>query len=170
MIDLIRLGGAAAIVGGALRAMTAFIPYVPDSVWQEAVFAVVDIGLLFGLIALYCANAEALGRAGLFIWAIALAALASIVGPDARAFDIDWYFLGAAVFLLALGALAALMIVHRVSRLAAATWLGALAAGLIVPTQFHDIAFLASGALLGLGFVFAGIELLNTARRAQRQA
>ena len=167
MIHLIRFGAAAAIVGGGLRAITAFIPYVPDSAWQETAFAIVDIGLLFGLIALYCANAEGFGRAGLLLWAVALTALASIVGPDAKAFGIDWYLLGAAVFVFALGALAALMIARGISRLAAATWLSALAAALMVPTQFHDVAFLASGTLLGVGFVLAGIDLLKTTRPQQ---
>lgn len=62
---LIRLAGIAAILGGALRMVSAFIPYVPDSAPLEVFYLVIDLALLFGLIG---GSARVTGRLG---WAAA---------------------------------------------------------------------------------------------------
>ena len=56
---LIRLAGLAAILGGGLRIVPAFISYVPGNAPLEAFYLVIDLALLFGLIGV---SARAAGR------------------------------------------------------------------------------------------------------------
>jgi hypothetical protein len=161
MTGLIRLGAVGAILGGALRIVAAFIPYDPALGWLELLYGVIDIGLLFGLIALYLAHSDKLGVGGLALFALALAALASIIGPDSRAFGTDWYLLGAGVFLAALAGLGLLMLWQGLARGPAACWIFAFIIGLLTLSGGASWAFVASGVSLGLGFVLVGQALLS---------
>lgn len=158
MHRMIGWGAFCALVGGGLRIVTAFVPYHSGSALLETAYAIVDLGMLFGLIAVGLATSEALGRIGFAFWAIALAALASIVGPDAQAFGIDFYRLGAGIFIVALGAMAGVLLWRRALRAASASWLAGAAFGLLAGTG-SAIAFVAAGVALGAGFVTAGIAL-----------
>lgn len=148
------------MVAGALRVATAFIPYDPESALLEGLFAFIDCGLLFGLIAVYLMAGERLGWSGLACFSISLAALASIVGPDSTKFGVDWYKVGAATFLIALSGLAACLIRERTLVAASACWILALMIGLLA--TWLPPAFAASGALLGVGYLLAGRSLLRT--------
>ena len=81
---LVRFGAWAAVVAGFLRIASSFIPYEAGSAVLEALYGVIDLGLMFGLIAIYIASAEGIGFAGLAAFLVALAGLASIVGPAQR--------------------------------------------------------------------------------------
>ncbi len=102
---LVRVGALAAILGGALRIVSSFIPYEANSAPLEALYAVIDVCFVFGLIAIYITSAEAVGMAGLAAFLVAMTGLASIVGPDPQAFGIDFYRAGALVFVLGLAGL-----------------------------------------------------------------
>jgi hypothetical protein len=156
---LVRAGAAAAIIAGALRIVSTFIPYEPNSPGLEALYGVIDLGLMFGLIAVYIAGAEALGIAGLAFFLIALAGVASIVGPDAQAFGIDFYRIGALVFVAALAGLSAQLLRAGLMRTSAALWLATFAASFA--TVVFPQAFLAAGLALGAGYVTAGVGLLR---------
>lgn len=161
---LVRFGAAAALIGGALRIASSFVPYEADSAALETLYGVIDICLLSGLLAVYVANAEAVGIAGLALFLVALAGVASIVGPDAQAFGVDFYRVGALVFVVGLAGLSAQLLRARRMRLSAALWLATLAASLasVVLPQ----AFMAAGVLIGAGYVTAGLELLRVRRVA----
>ncbi|HAJ47992.1 MAG TPA: hypothetical protein DCL54_15575, partial [Alphaproteobacteria bacterium] len=62
----------------------------PQSPVLEVLYAVIDLSLLFGLVAIYLRVAPALGWPGLLAFAVSGAGLASIVGPDTEMFGIDW--------------------------------------------------------------------------------
>lgn len=159
---LIRLGGIAAIVGGGLRVAAGFIPYVPGSAMLETFYAVIDIGLLFGLIAIYLDSAADTGRLGLAGFFIALTGLASIVGPDAPRFDVDFYQLGSAIFVLGLVPLAVQLVRLRIQRLTGAAWLISAGLGLAAAVSQSALAFAAAGVALGTGFALGGARLLRT--------
>jgi hypothetical protein len=161
MTGLIRLGALGAILGGSLRIAAAFIPYDPVLGWLELLYAAIDIGLLFGLIAIYLTYAEKLGAGGLALFALALAALASIIGPDSHAFGTDWYLLGAGVFLAGLAGLALLLLWHGLARGPASCWIAAFGVGLLTLSGSASWAIMVSGVSLGLGFVLAGQALLS---------
>jgi hypothetical protein len=158
---LIRLGGIAAICGGGLRVVAAFIPYTPGSAMLETLYAAIDVGLLFGLIAIYLGSAGATGRLGLTGFCVSLTGLASIVGPDAPAFGIDFYQLGSAIFVLGLMPLAVQLIRLRIQRLAGAAWLISAGLGLVAATSQSGWAFAGAGIALGAGFALGGASLLS---------
>lgn len=157
MTRLIALGRAGAVVGGSLRIVAAFVPYDPKLVWLEGLYAAIDIGLLFGLIALYLVHADRIGRSGLALFALALVAMASIIGPDAKSFGVDWYMAGASVFLAALAGLSAVLLWKGVERGPAIFWLVAFGLGCLLMIGGHPMLLTASGVSLGIGFLLFGI-------------
>jgi hypothetical protein len=154
---IIRVGAAAAILGGALRIISTFIPWQADAAWLEALYGVIDLCLLVGLIGIHLATAEVTGTLGLIAFLIALAGIASIVGPDTVAFGIDFYRIGALVFVIGLAGLGALMWARGVLRITAAYWLLTLVSSLA--SVALPQAFLAAGLLLGAGYIMAGVEV-----------
>jgi hypothetical protein len=148
----------AAVIGGTLRIASTFVPYEPDSGQLETLYGVIDLCLLFGLIAIYITSAEAVGVAGLGFFIVALAGLASIVGPDAQAFGIDFYRVGALVFVAGLAGLSIQLLRVRLMAPSAVLWIMTFAAGLA--STAVPQAFLASGLCLGVSFVLAGIGML----------
>ena len=159
MSQLVRVGAVAAIIGGVLRIASTFIPYQADLAWLEALYAVIDLGLLVGLIAIYLVSAESVRRLGLVAFLVALAGIASIVGPDAPAFGIDVYRIGALAFVAGLAGLSAMLLRAGLLRASALLWIAALLAGLA--SAVWPPAFMVSGLCLGAGYVLAGILILR---------
>ncbi|MDB5676288.1 MAG: hypothetical protein JWM65_3270 [Sphingomonas bacterium] len=156
MLARLIAGGAwAGAIGGGLRVIAAFIPYAPDSGWLELLYGVIDIGLLFGLLAAYLFAAEAVGVVGLGGFVVALTGLASIVGPDSHAFGIDFYLLGSAAFILGLSVLAIQLVRHLILAAAAWLWLVAVAAGAVFAATGSAPVLIVSGVALGLGYIAA---------------
>ena len=69
--ELVRFGAVAAVVGGVLRIASTFIPYEANSAPLETLYGVIDLCLLFGLIAGYLAHAEAVVLVGRFAFLLA---------------------------------------------------------------------------------------------------
>jgi len=164
---LVKLGAFASTVSGALRIISTFIPYHPETAPLEALYGAIDLGLMFGLLALYLANAERLGPAGPAAFAIAMAGIASIVGPDAAMFGIDFYRIGALIFVGGLALLSAVMLRAGVMRIVAALWLATFLSSLTA--SIWPPAFSAAGLLLGVGYVLVGIALLRPDGRVTPQ-
>ena len=156
---LARVGALAAILGGALRIVSSFIPYEANSAPLEALYGVIDVCFVFALIAIYIAGAEVVGLAGLAAFLLAMTGLASIVGPDAQAFGIDFYRVGALVFVIGLAGLSVQLLRARMMAPSALLWIGTLAASLV--SAMLPQAFMATGVLIGAGFVLAGVGMLR---------
>jgi hypothetical protein len=157
MTGMARLGAASAILAGGLRMAASVIPYDGRSLALQGFYALIDLGLLFGLLAVRDHASARLGGMGQGACLIALGGLASIVGPDSTQFGVDWYLAGAGVFLAGLGGLAISLLRAGVLVAAAVTWLAALAAGVLAAAS--PLALAVSGALLGAGFLLAGATL-----------
>ena len=164
MKSLITLGAATAVLGGGLRVATTFVPYAPHSAWLEALYAVADIGMLFGLIGVYLAVADQVGRLGLGAFAVALTGVASIVGPDATEFGVDFFQLGSAVFVLGLAGMAVLMLRGGVLKVAAGFWLLSALAAIVGAAAAMPIAIAMAGFGVGAGFLAAGLGVLQPLR------
>ncbi|MFM9863370.1 MAG: hypothetical protein ACKVRO_07160 [Micropepsaceae bacterium] len=159
--SLIRLAGAAAVLGGAMRIATAFVPWAPGVAWLEAVAFAIDVLLLFGLMGVYLAHRAALGWAGLAAFVLAEIGIASIVGPDTAAFGIDTYLAGVHAISVGLSVLGLVMLSARIEMLAATSWVASLVIGLSAGLIGQGAAgFLIGGILFALGFVSAGLGLL----------
>lgn len=156
---LVRFGAAAAVVGGVLRIVSTFIPYEANSAPLETLYSLIDLCLLFGLIAVYVAHAEAVGLLGLATFLVALAGVASIVGPDSTAFGIDFYRIGALVFVTGLAGLSVQLLRARAAMLSACLWIATLVVSLA--SAAVPQAFMAAGLCIGAGYVAAGLGLLR---------
>lgn len=155
---LVRLGAGAAVMGGALRIVSSFVPFEANSAALEALYGAIDLSLLFGLLAVYIVSAEAVGIAGLAFFLVAMAGLASIVGPDPQVFGIDFYRVGALVFVIGLAGLSVQLLRARRMTLSALLWMGTLVTSFL--SAMLPQAFLAAGVLIGAGFVLAGVDML----------
>jgi hypothetical protein len=163
---LLRLSGLAAILGGLLRVFAAAAPPL-GAQGAEALYDVIDILLLMGLIGIYLARAEALGFAGLTAFAVALAALSFIGGPDADVFGFSTYQDGATVLALAMAALSIAWLGRKQKPIAPPLlWLTSVViAGMLQMIEsLAAYGLLAAGIFFGLGFVAAGLDLLRTPR------
>ncbi len=162
--DVLRLAGAAAALGGALRVAAAIIPAHPDSPQLELLYFVIDLSLLFGLIGIYAQECERLGWVGLVGFVAAASGLASIVGPDADVFGFNIYAAAVGVIGIGLAVMSVAMIWSgRLPRWIPALWIASLLAG-IAPNFAPDrsqAAFLVAGVLFALGFLGAGVVLFS---------
>lgn len=162
---LYRLGGAAAVAGGALRIAASF-PLGADPVSLEWLYTGVDVLLLFGVIAIYLDRAERLGFLGLASFAVAVAALSFIGGPDADPFGFSTYEQGAAALAIAMVGFSIAWARSGERPLwPALCWFGSvIVVGLLnwIPAM-EDYSLPSAGILFGLGFVLAGWPLLRRA-------
>lgn len=161
--QLFALSGIAAISGGLLRIFAAF-PLVSDPVTQQWLYTAIDVLLLFGLIGIYLARAERLGFLGLASFAVAVAALSFIGGPDADPFGFSTYEQGATSLAIAMVGLSIAWLQRGERPIwAPMCWFGsivAVGAFALVPA-LASYGFMAAGVLFGLGFALAGFELVR---------
>jgi len=169
MIDsaYLRILGLLAILGGGVRIVTSFVPWVDGSLALEAVALGIDLCLLFGLTGFYVAFSARLGAAGFVGYLVAASGIALIAGPDGEAFGIDIYQAGVAVIAAGLAVLSLILLIRRIAPPAALLWFGAIAAAvgggaLGYPGQ----AFAVAGAAFGAGFVAAGFSTMRQAGKS----
>lgn len=162
---LYRLSGAAAVLGGLLRIVTA-LPVVQDPISLEWLYTGIDILLLMGLMGIYLVRAEKLGFLGLASFGVGVAALSFIGGPDADPFGFSTYEQGAYTLAIALIGLSLAWIrVGEKPISPTICWIGsvvAVGAFNLIPA-LSQYGFAAAGVLFGLGFILAGIPLVRRA-------
>ncbi len=167
---LLKAGAAVAIFGGGLRIFTPLLAGVDGAIWTEVLYFFIDVLLLFGLFAMYLERLEKFGVLGGLCFAVAIVALASIVGPDPVRWGVNFYHLGALVLSGSLAALGAVMLHGKVHRRAAIFWLVSFAAGLWAFMAVSQIGFTIAGILFGLGFVAAGADMIRHLEEAGEPA
>lgn len=161
---LFKLSGAAAVLGGLARIFSAF-PLVQNDMTREALYAAIDILLVFGLIGIYLARASRLGIVGFTAFVLAMAGFSFIGGPDADVFGFSTYQEGAAVIAIAMVGISLAWLRAREKPLAAPLcWIGSvIAVGVfnLLPAPLPSYGFAAAGALFGAGFIVAGLPLVR---------
>lgn len=162
--QLSALGGVAALIGGLLRVASSFIEYQPDLIWLEVLYAFIDISLLFALIAFYLSYAAQIGMTGLIGFVSAVTGLSSIVGPDATAFGLNFYQLGATILLCGLLLLSIsirqIVALKWVSRLWCLSFLLALLANYLA----HPVFTISAGISFALAFILCGVRLISNSQ------
>lgn len=132
---------------------------------QEALWAATDVLLTLGLIGIYLVRADKLGLLGLAGFALSIASLSFIGGPDADVFGFSTYEQGAAALVISLlGLSVAWLRAHQRPLAPPLLWFGsALAAGVLaaLPAPAPAYGFPVAGALFGAAFVLAGIDLMR---------
>jgi hypothetical protein len=166
---LYRLAGLASLLAGGARIVTA-LPWSSDATLREAVYDAIDALLLFAVMGVYFSRKEHLGLLGLTSFAVAIAALSFIGGPDADPFGFSTYEQGGATLAIAMVglSLAWLRAGQRPLWAPACWFLSVIAAGVLqrLPQPLPTYGFAAAGMLFGLGFVFAGLDLISAKPRA----
>jgi hypothetical protein len=154
---LFRILGGAAVLGGGLRIVSAFVPWEQNIAWLEAFYFVIDVALLFALMGVYFAERGRLGFAGFVAFALAETGIASIVGPDGMAFGLDVYQLGVFAISIGLAILGMVMLVTRAgSAIAASCWILSLVVGLAATfANQPEAGFVAGGILAGVALMRA---------------
>lgn len=162
--SLLRVLSSAAVLGGALRIGSAFIPWTPNVAWLEAFYLVIDVLLLFGLMGFYFAHRARLGVFGFIAFVVAESGIAAILGPDGVAFGVDVYATGVLVITIGLTLLSLATLITRAAPWwIAACWIGSTLAGVGGSlTGQAELGFFAGGILFGLGFVAAGMAQLRS--------
>ncbi len=157
-IPYVRLFGALALLGGALRLIATFIPYTPDSLALESFYFVIDIALIFGLIGIFAARMQTLGVAGLVGFIIALVGQVAILGPDRVVFGVSLYEVSVAVIALGLAIMAAsIWLSGAYPRAVALFWIAAplfSVGGDALGIPY--LGFAAAGISYSAGFIYAG--------------
>ena len=160
LIPLLRFCAVAGGIGGALRIGSAAVPHMPQSAVHELLYAVIDTGLLFGLIGVYLATAARTGRTGLATFVVALIGIAGILGPDAPMFGVDFYLAGASLFIVGLAALSVLLLPVGLFRLPACLWIASGLFGLLSTLTGNGLALAAAEVALGAGYLATARLLL----------
>jgi len=165
--QLQRLGGVCAIAGGALAIASRFMPQSIDVGLREALYFAVDVFFMFGVFAIYLHSGLRTGLLGFAGFVLAATGVGSIIGPDAKFGMIDQYLLGGTVFGIGMFVLAIALLRERRQQIAAICWILTVLLGVAAyAPALSDGARFASGIAFGLGFVFAGREILASLRTA----
>lgn len=157
----LKLSGAAAMLGGGLRAISAFIPYDANSVWLEALYGVIDVSFLSALVGIGFSRAQTTNWLEWLALALSLISVASLVGPDATKFGIDFYLLGSLGLLTGLSILSATWLAVPRLRLNAGVWLCSVASVLVGLIANVTVLALLGSVAFGAGFVISGLRLLR---------
>ena len=105
--DLIRLGGLAAIAGGLLRGVAAFVPGTAPLATREPLYICTDICILFGLMGLYARIHRETGWCGFLGFVLGVVGIGVILAPDATIGGIPVYPVRALTFLVGSNLIAA---------------------------------------------------------------
>ncbi len=158
---LLRAAGASAILAGGLRIVASFIPYAEGNLTLEALYLVIDLGLLFGLIGFYGVDFPFSGFPGFAGFVMAEAGTALIVGPDGMMGSVDTYQAGA--LMMTLGLLVWSTGSWKSSRLPTLTrglWIASALLGIGGALfSLGNVAFLLAGLAFGASFVLGGLYL-----------
>jgi hypothetical protein len=162
---LYRLGGAAAIVGGVLRIGAAFAPSMLSEGQAQALYLVVDVFLLAGLLAVYARYAVVVGWIGLVGFLAALIGFCLI--RTGVLFGMETYAVGGGLCLFGAAFIGSRMPADPgFPRLAPMLWMAAVVigvAGAFWPMVAWGVALAA--ILFALGFAAAGVALIRGAGR-----
>ena len=150
--------GFAAILGGVLRIANAFIWRLLGAHGAQITFALTDMALILGSFGFALALRGRIGWLGHCGIALGIGGLLFV--RIAAATGIGSYQAAAAVTLFGAAFLGADMLMrHAGSRLAAAMWVAALAAGLV--SLIFPPAAIAAAILFGAGFICQGSQALR---------
>lgn len=148
-----------------MRVLASF-PLLEDAATLEWLHTAIDVLLLFGLIGVYLARAEKLGFLGLASFAVAVAALSFIGGPDADPFGFSTYEQGAQTLAIALVGLSIAWVRagERPFGPPACWFASVICVGVLgLMPGASSFGLIGAGVLFAAGFVLAGIDLLRRA-------
>jgi hypothetical protein len=155
---LFRLGGIAAIAGGAMRAGEPLLKAMLAGNSLLLCYFAIDVFLLLGLIGWYAWRTEKLGIAGLAGFVAGVTGILVIRSADL--FAPEGYRIGAALLLAGLVVMNTPALIRRERPICPPLlWLAAFVCGL--GALAYPALALVAGTVFGIGYIFAGISLLR---------
>jgi hypothetical protein len=160
---LLRLCGAAAIAGGGLRVADAYLAVAAAARAQQIAYFVTDLLLLLGLCGVYWPRRKNLGLVGFLGFAASIVGLLIVRSSGLTGLGSNSYLIGAAATLIGVVAMGAVMLVRKAfPKLGPALWIASLIVGLIGLLSAKPSGAVAlAGVIFGVGFIVAGINLLQ---------
>ncbi len=157
-IEVIRSLGVLGILAGGGRLVVSYVPELQNDTVREALYLLIDLGLLFGLTGFFLAVATAVGRLGFLGYLVGASGIALISGPDGMFMGRDIYQAGSLVIGAGLVLLSVSLFLKGVQVLPGVFWVLAVISGLIGPyLDYGTAAEMLTGTFFGLGFLVAGL-------------
>jgi hypothetical protein len=156
---LFRLGGVAAIAGGALRLGEPLLKMIFNGNALQLSYFAIDVFLLFGLVAWYAWRSDKLGIAGLI--GFVSGAVGVLVIRSAALFAPQGYVIGATLLLAGLVVMNATALIRWERPICPPLlWLAAFVCGL--GSLAYPPLGLVAGTVFSIGYIFAGVSLLRS--------
>lgn len=161
---VLRLAGAAAIVGAAVDLVAPFAIY-PRLVDPQPhfVYVAIDFLLMIGMLGVWSASRRTAGALGLAGFGLALLGVMLVRTSSARMFGDATDMIASSVWSIGMAVWALDLLRAKAFRIAAGLWVAALVIGLVgLALKDHGpVAHVAKMSFM-LGFVVAGAELIRT--------
>ena len=157
--QLMRWGGLAAVVAGALRTVASFWPATEPGVALEILYLLIDVLILFGILAIYGFQCDRIGSSGFIGFVLAVIGTAIIAGPDGTIGMVNMYAVGSLSLGVGLVVLAvASWMARTLPRWVAILWALSIVTGIVGAAAALQTLFVISGVTFGVGFIGAGLR------------
>jgi len=162
--QLMRWGGLAAVVAGALRTGASFWPAAEPGVALEILYLVIDVLILFGILAIYGFQSDRIGSSGFVGFLFAVIGTAIIAGPDGTIGMVNMYEVGSLSLGVGLVVLAvASWMARTLPRWVAILWVMSTMMGILGAAAGLQSLFVIAGVTFGLAFIGAGLRVWSEA-------
>lgn len=162
--SVLRLAGAATIIGAAIDIVAPFLIY-PRLIEPQPhlVYVAIDLLLLIGMLGVWSASARATGVLGLIGFVVALLGVMLVRTSSAEIFGGASYMIASSVWSIGMVVWAVDLLRAKAFRITAGLWIAALVIGLVgVALKDHGpIAHVAKMSFV-VGFIIAGLDLIRT--------
>jgi uncharacterized membrane protein YsdA (DUF1294 family) len=160
---ILRLAGAATIVGSAIDIVAPFLIY-PRLVDPQPhlIYVLIDLLLLFGMLGVWSASQRSASALGLAGFVLALLGVMLVRTSSAQIFGAASYVIASSVWSIGMAVWAIDLLRTGVFRIPAGLWIAALVIGLVgVALKDHGpIAHVAKMSFI-VGFIIAGLDLIK---------
>ena len=160
---VLRLAGAATIVGAVIDIIAPFLIY-PRLVapWPHLVYVIIDLLLLFGMLGVWSASHRRASALGLTGFVLALLGVMLVRTSSAEIFGAASYMIASSVWSIGMVVWSIDLSRAKLFRIPAGLWIAALVIGLAgVALKDHGpVAHVAKMSFI-VGFIIAGLDLIK---------
>jgi hypothetical protein len=161
--SVLRLAGAATIVGAAIDIAAPFLiyPRLADP-WSHLVYVIIDLLLLLGMLGVWSASRRSASALGLTGFVLALLGVMLVRTSSAEIFGGASYVIASSLWSIGMVVWAVDLMRAKVFRIPAGLWIVALVIGLVgLAMKDHGpVAHVAKMSFI-IGFVVAGLDLIK---------
>lgn len=160
------LAGVAAIVGGLIDLVGPLLyPHLTEP-GRQAVYVLIDVLLLFGLLGLQSAAGDRMGRLGLSGFVVAVTAILLVRSSETRLLGPSTYALVSSVWVIGMAVISAAILRARLPyQIPAGLWIATLVVGLAgLALKDQGLAHRVAAACFALASIALGVQLIRQGR------